>query len=54
MGVTVSKSEQHQQSVITTIASSNKMLTNSLNKLSDKGTLLNYFFFFYYLITFIS
>ncbi|XP_060878635.1 AT-rich interactive domain-containing protein 2 isoform X2 [Metopolophium dirhodum] len=36
MGVTVSKSEQHQQSVITTIASSNKMLANSLNKLSDK------------------
>jgi len=44
--VTVSKSEQHQQSVITTIASSNKMLANSLNKLSDKGMLFNYFFFY--------
>jgi len=39
----VPKSEQ--QSVITTIASSNKMLANSLNKLSDKGILFIIFYF---------
>jgi len=42
MGVTVTKSELYQQSVITTIASSNKMLANSLNKLSE-GISLNFF-----------
>lgn len=40
-GITVIKSEQ--PSVITTIASNNKILANSLNKLNDKGILTNYF-----------
>lgn len=40
-GITLTKSEHHQ-SVITTIASNNKMLVNSLNKLNDKGKLINY------------
>jgi len=57
MGITVSKSEQHQPSVITTIASNNKTLANSLNKLSDKGILLNCLLLFYcvnlYLISYI-
>jgi len=54
MGVSVSKSEQHQQSVITTIASSNKTFANSLNKLNDKGILLNYLYFFLLCSTYIS
>lgn len=39
-GTIVAKSEHHQ-SVITTIASNNKMLVNSLNKLNNKGILIN-------------
>jgi len=39
-GVVLTKPEL-QQSVITTIASNNKILVNSLNKLNDKGILVN-------------
>jgi len=37
-GIAVTKTDV-QQSVITTIASNNKIMGNNLNKLSDKGIL---------------
>lgn len=43
-GITLIKSEL-QPSVITTIASNNKILVNSLNKLNDKGILIKYYIY---------